>query len=50
MLLYVCYKRTNADKKITIMKKKEKEVHAKNQRNISELAALFPEEVVQEEG
>lgn len=28
------------------MKKKEREAHAKNQRTISELAALFPEEMV----
>lgn len=32
------------------MKKKEKKAHARNQRNISELAALFPEEMVQEKG
>lgn len=32
------------------MKKKEKEAHVRNRRNISELAALFPEEKVQEEG
>lgn len=32
------------------MKKKEQTAHAKNQRIISELAALFPEEIVQEEG
>lgn len=29
------------------MKKKEKEAYARYQRNISELAALFPEETVQ---
>lgn len=32
------------------MKKREQEAHARNQRKISDLAALFPEETVQEEG
>lgn len=32
------------------MKQKEEEAHARNQRFISELAVLFPEEIVQEEG
>lgn len=32
------------------MKKREQEAHARNQRNISQLAALFPEETVQKEG
>lgn len=42
--------RTNVDNKITMMKKKEEQALAKNQRKIGELAALFPEEIVQEEG
>lgn len=42
--------RTNVDNKITMMKKKEEQALAKNQRKISELAALFPEEIVEEEG
>lgn len=33
-----------------MMKKKEENTLAKNQRKINELAALFPEETVQEEG
>lgn len=33
-----------------MMKKKEENSLAKNQRKINELAALFPEETVQEEG
>lgn len=33
-----------------MMKKKEENTLAKNQKKINELAALFPEETVQEEG
>ncbi|CAG07035.1 unnamed protein product [Tetraodon nigroviridis] len=44
-----CENRINADNKITVMKKKEEEAYARNQRNIAELSALFPEETVEEE-
>ncbi|XP_056886824.1 uncharacterized protein LOC130524583 [Takifugu flavidus] len=44
-----CEDRTSVDNKIMMMKKKEENTLAKTQRKIKELAALFPEETVQEE-